>query len=391
HWIVLYSGRLSEDSDIDFAERLKALTHAEVVIVGPYASINPTKTISKAKTIKYLITGEFEHPVAELIEGKAIKEIDNLVYKDADTIIENNQRPYLNTAQLDAIPFVSEFFNSQLNIYKYRTPSEPYPFIDILTGRGCRWGRCTYCLWVHTYVKGPTYNTRSIDNVIEEFNFISRHIPEVKSVMIQDDTLTAQRAREFCSAKLASGNKLRWSCYARANLDIDTLRLMKEAGCLNLHVGYETADNEILRGIKKGLTVEQMTKFTEDAKKVGLRIHGDFAIGFPNENKETALKTIKWACKIRPHTAQFQLMIPFPGTPFYDEVVSKGFFDGNRLNYPELTHEELEKMAKQAYRRFYISLPYFIEVCKHPYDLLFSKLKTYIEAIPSVFWRKYIR
>ncbi len=392
HWIVLYSGRLSEDSDIEFAERLKGRCGAEVVIVGPYASIDPMLTLSKAKTVKYLITGEFELPVAELIEGKDPKGIANLFCRDSSSeIFRNPERPYLCTAQLDKVPFVSEFFKRHLNIYKYRTPSEPYPFMDILTGRGCEWGRCTYCLWVNTYIKGPVYNTRSISNVIDELRFIVREMPEVKSVMIQDDTLTEERARELSSAILASGIRLNWSCYARANMTYETLKLMKEAGCLNLHVGFESADNTILRSIKKGITVQQMTQFTEDAKRAGLRIHGDFAIGFPDETIESAQKTIDWACKMRPHTAQFQLMIPFKGTPFYDEVVSKGYFDGARLSYPALSHEQLEEVSKRAYRRFYISLPYLMEVLRNPKELLFSKLKTYREAIPAVFWRRYIR
>jgi len=390
-WIVLYTGRLSEDNDIDFAERLKSIANSEIVIVGPYASINPMSTLCKTKTIKYLITGEFEHPVQELIEGKSKQEIANLFYKDNGEIKQNPERPYLNTSQLDAIPFVSAFFKSQLDLYKYRTPSEPYPFIDLLTGRGCKWGRCTYCLWVNTYIKGQVYNIRSIENVIEEFRYISKAMPEVKSVMIQDDTFTEERAREFSEAVLLSGIKIRWSCYARANLSYETMKLMKEAGCLNLHVGYESADNEILKKIKKGIKEEQMTRFTEEAKKAGLRIHGDFAIGFPDETKETALKTIDWACRIRPHTAQFQIMIPFPSTPFYNELVARGYFDGQRLNYPHLSHEELEVMSKRAYKRFYISLPYIIEVLKNPKELLFSKLKTYKEAISAIFWRDYIR
>ncbi len=392
NWIVLYSGRLSEDSDIEFAERLKALSGAEVVIVGPYASIDPILTLSKAKTIRYLITGEFEFPVAELIDGKEPKEIANLLYRKASSeIVRNPERTYLSTDQLDMIPFVSEFFGRHLDLYRYRTPSEPYPFMDILTGRGCKWGRCTYCLWVHSYIRGPVYNTRSIDNVIEEFRFIVNAMPHVKSVMIQDDTFTEDRAKEFSNAMIASGIRLKWSCYARANMSYETLRLMKEAGCLNLHVGYESADNNILRAIKKGITAEQMTQFTEDAKRAGLRIHGDFAIGFPEETIESAQKTIDWACKMRPHTAQFQLMIPFKGTPFYDEVVSKGYYDGERLSYPAMSHEQIEEFSKRAYRKFYISLPYLIEVLRNPKELLFSKLKTYREAIPAVFWRRYIR
>ena len=146
----------------------------------------------------------------------------------------------MTTAELDAIPFVSRFFRDQIDIYRYKTPSEFYPYLDILTGRGCKWGQCTYCLWVHTFVTGTTYNLRSIENVIGEFRFIAKEMPYIRSVMIQDDTFTEQRAQEFAEAKIKTGLRLPWSCYARGNMSHEVLRLMKARGCRNLHVGYES-------------------------------------------------------------------------------------------------------------------------------------------------------
>ncbi|HOX22782.1 MAG TPA: cobalamin-dependent protein, partial [Elusimicrobiales bacterium] len=238
-WLVVYSGRLSEDSDVAFAEKLCRETGAQGVFVGPYASINPEATLSKLNGIKYVVDGEFEHPVAELLEGKPPAAIANLLYKENGKIARNQRRPPLGTVELDAIPFVSAFFKKHLDIKTYRALSEPYPYMDILTGRGCKWGMCTYCLWVHTYAKGPVYNTRSVANVIEELQYIERELPQVRSLMIQDDTFTQARINEFCEAKLKAGIKLPWSCYCRADLSADTLALMKRAGALNLHVGFE--------------------------------------------------------------------------------------------------------------------------------------------------------
>lgn len=390
-WLIVYTGRISEDNDVAFADKLTEQIGCETVIVGPYASTFPKETLKKAKRVKYLITGEFELPVQEIIEGKKHAEISNLVYKDGHEIIQNPEKPYLDTKQLDQIPFLSRFFKKHLDVYKYKTISEPYPFMDIMTGRGCKWGHCTYCLWVNSYVKGPVYNCRSIENVIEEMQFITKEMSEIKSIMIQDDTFTEERAREFSEAKLRAGIKLKWSCYARGNMSYDVLKLMKRANCLNLHVGFESADQGILREIKKGVTKDRMTKFTIDAKNAGLRIHGDFAIGFPGETKKSALETIKWACKIRPHTAQFQLMIPFPGTPFHNELKEKGWLKDNMPHYPELLTEELETMAKKAYRKFYISLPFVKQILIHPYEMFFSRIETYYRAIPAIFWKKYIR
>lgn len=390
-WLVVYTGRLSEDNDIEMADRLTREIGCKTIIAGAYASIFPKQTLEKTENVRFLVTGEFELPVQEVIEEKKPSEILNLVYKEGDEIIRNRERPYLATQELDQIPFVSRFFKKHLDIYKYNTISEPYPFMDILTGRGCKWGQCTYCLWVNSYIKGPVYNCRSIDNVIEEIQFISREMPEIKSVMLQDDTFTEQRAQEFCEAKLKAGIKIPWSCYARGNMSSDVLKLMKKADCLNLHVGFESADKGILKGVKKGITRDRMTKFANDAKQAGVKIHGDFAIGFPGETMESVKKTIEWACEIRPHTVQFQLMIPFPGTPFYDELKEKGWLRNGFPDYPEISSEQMETMSKKAYRKFYISLPYLKEMIRHPRELFFSRLKTYYRAIPSVFWKKYVR
>lgn len=388
--LVLYTGFKSEENDLQFADPLVEELHCEAVIVGPYASIDPEKTLSRTRVLDKVVVGEFEHPVGELADGTKPAEIRNLVYKAGKTIVRNPVRPYLTGAELDALPFVSRFLTNQVDMYRYKTPSEPYPFMDIMTGRGCRWGLCTYCLWVHTYIKGMTYNVRSIGNVIEELRFITQEMPQIRSVMIQDDTFTEERAHEFCEAKLAANLKIPWSCYARANMSYDVLTLMKRAGCRNLHVGYESADPQILRRIKKGLSVDRMTRFTEAAKRAGLRIHGDFAFGFPGETLAGAYKTIEWACRLNPDTAQFQLMIPFPGTPYYAEMRTNGWLDAaGQPDMPQFTNEQIRVIAKKAYRTFYLSPQYFWKVCRHPYDHFLGRLKTISRAIPAIFWAKW--
>lgn len=389
-YLVVYTGRISEDNDISVADSLTEKLGCTAIIAGPYASIDPESVLRKSRFVQMAVTGEFELPVQEVIEKKPLKDIRNLVYKESGMIVRNPERPYLTTEQLDLIPFVSAFFKKHLDVYRYKTPSEHYPFIDILTGRGCKWGKCTYCLWVNTWVKGSTYNLRSIEGVIEEFDFIGKEMPQVRSVMIQDDTFTEERAMEFSEAKIKSGNGLKWSCYARGGMGYDVLKTMKKAGCRNLHVGYESAASDILKSIKKGLSKEQMTAFTEAAKKAGLRIHGDFALGFPGETAETCMETIRWAKELNPHTAQFQLMIPFPGTPFYNLLKEKGWLTENgEPDYPDFSNEDIRLWAKKAYRRFYFSFQYLIKVLMHPYEHFWVRLETIGKAIPAMFWQKW--
>ena len=391
-FLVVYTGRLSEDNDVKFSEKVIAELGIGGVYVGPYASIAPHNLLRKSSSISTVVHGEFEHAVFELVQGIDYSKIKNLIYlsKSGD-IIENEQRPRMARDELDEIPFVSEFFSRHLDFKFYSTPSEFSPYLDIMTGRGCAWGHCTYCLWVHSFIVGSCYNSRSPKSVASEMKFIQEKIPHVRSVMIQDDTLTDERAKELSQEFITSNLKIKWSCYARGNLKYDTMVMMKKAGCRNVHVGFESANDNILKRIKKGITVERMTRFVADAKRAGLRIHGDFAIGFPGETIETAKRTIEWACKLRPHTAQFQLMIPFPGTPFFDELNEQGNILNGCANYPEASAEQLESLAKNAYKKYYISFWFLKQILVHPYELFFSRLKLYARAIPSLFWKKYVR
>lgn len=385
--LVVYSGLKSEDNDIKFAEDIFDILRCKIVFVGPYTSINSERILRKSEKINFAVKGEFEYPVLEIAEGKNHKNIKNLLYKESMEIKINEVRPYLTTSELDNIPFVTEFFSRHLNFKYYRTISELYPFIDLMTGRGCEWGICTYCLWVHSFVTGPTYNKRTIKNVIEEFKFIKKELKNVKSVMIQDDTLPASRARELSEALLSANIKIPWSCYTRADIDYETLKLMKKSECRNLHVGYESGNQTILKNIKKGVSIERMAKFTDDAKKVGLRIHGDFAIGFDGETEDTIKETIKFAKRINPHTAQFQIMIPYEETPFYNYLKDNGFLKDDAPDYPNLPTEQMIKFSKKAYISFYLSFKHIIKVLKNPYEYLIKQRRAIISAIPILFSR----
>ncbi|HWL93008.1 MAG TPA: cobalamin-dependent protein, partial [Phycisphaerae bacterium] len=216
--LVVYPGQKSRANDVQIADRLTEKLNCTTVFVGPYYGAKPLEILRSSQAVQYGIASEMEHPLAELAEGRKPAEIKNLLWREGGEIRTNPKRPYLTSEELDRIPFVSRFFKNHLRIRDYKTISEFYPFMDMLTGRGCNWGQCTFCLWVHTHVTGFTYNIRSVENVLDEFDYMVADVPEIRGVMLQDDMLTDDRALEFSAQKIKRGNKLAWSCYARSNL-----------------------------------------------------------------------------------------------------------------------------------------------------------------------------
>jgi len=190
------------------------------------------------------------------------------------------------------------------------------------------------------------------------------YFPNMKEIFFDDDTFNIRKSRviELC-AKLKELN-FTWSCTSRVTPDYETLKAMKDAGCRLLIVGYESGDQQILKNIKKGATVEQAISFTKNCKKLGLVIHGDFIIGLPGETPQTIRKTIDFAKKLDVETIQVSIAHPLPGTEFYDFVKKNGILTtetltdtgGHQLaniSYPGLSSVDILEAVEQFYGEYY--------------------------------------
>jgi radical SAM superfamily enzyme YgiQ (UPF0313 family) len=130
-------------------------------------------------------------------------------------------------------------------------------------------------------------------------------------------------------------------------------------------VGYESGDQQILKNIKKGATIDMARRFTANCKKLGLIVHGDFIVGLPGETRETIRKSIDFAKELDVETIQVSIGHPFPGTEFYDHVKKNGLITidekmtddaGHQLpnyQYPGLDRGELVDWVERFYGEFY--------------------------------------
>ena len=365
---VLYISDKSLENDITIGEKIKKLTGSYIVLVGPWCScINPDELLKKSK-IDSLAIGEFDYTILELAEGKTENTIDGLVWENNGKVIHNPPRKPLTPEQINEFPFVTDVYRRHLNIRNYFQAPHLHPFVDLFTGRGCSWGKCTFCLWPHTINKGAPYRTGDINKTIEELEFIKEKLPFVKEVFMQDDTLPAWRARELSTAIIENGLDITWSCYGRsdATYDFGTLKLMKKSGCRCLHVGYESSNLQILKNIKKGTTPKIMEKFTEMTNKVGLVNHADFIIGLPGETVETIKATVEWARKLKVDSYQFTIPKPYPETPFYEWLEENGNLKDGWANYPHLSSEDIEKWTKWALKETNMNPRYLMRMMAKP-------------------------
>jgi len=376
--IVVDSNFSSLSNDINVTKSLKEHTGATTVLVGPPASQFPEQILQNGGVD---VVAKFEYDftlreIAEAIEkGNGFKEIKGISYKENGKIVHNPNREFTTSEDLDNMPFVSEVYKKHLNIRDYFLSQSLYPEVQIFAGRGCP-HRCTFCSWPVTLM-GRKYRARSAENIADEFEWIKENLPEVKEIFIEDDTFTINKklVRQFCEEIKNRKIDITWSCNARADLDYETMKKMKETGCRLLIVGYESGSDEILKNIKKGITTEQMKNFTKEAKRAGLMIHGDFIIGLPGETKETADKTLKFIKELKPNILQVAIASPIPGTEFYEYVKKNEFlltddmeesidekgFQKCIVSYSEFTKEEIESYVDRALKEYYLS-PSFMPI-----------------------------
>ena len=333
---------------------------------------------------------EYDYTLRELAEELSNKnanllKIRGLVYRNKKKIISNKLREKIRN--LDELPFVSKVYKKHLDYKKYFYSANRWPEITIITGRGCPFN-CKFCNWTQNLQTGA-YRKRSIANVIEELKYIKENFRGVKEIFLEDDTFTAdaKRAEEFCNAKIKAGIKILWSCNARADVPLETLRLMKKSGCRLLCVGFESGSQAVLNAASKGTTPKGMLEFMDNARKAGILVHGCFMVGNPLDNAETIRATIELAKSLNPDTAQFFPIMVYPGTATYNFFKEKGYLvtdDFSRwvdekgwhncmVSMPELSNREIVAWCDTARKEFYLRPSYitskFIQAVRQPQEL----------------------
>lgn len=131
---------------------------------------------------------------------------------------------------VDAIPWAAKLIKQFLDPKDYFFAAAAYPEIQIFTGRGCP-ARCYFCVFPQT-IHGHKYRVRSAQNVVGEFEYIVNNFPDVKEIVIEDDTFTInkERTQEICKLLIEKGlnKKIKWLCNARVTLDYETMVYMKK-------------------------------------------------------------------------------------------------------------------------------------------------------------------
>ncbi len=364
--VILHTSTPSLRNDCKVAEAIKRQRPDTTIgLIGAHAAVLPTETLKASTAVDWVGRKEFDFTCKEVVEGRALSTIVGLSYRDSEGRIRHNPEREL-IRDMDVLPWVADVYRRDLEIERYFIGYLLHPYLSLYTGRGCP-AQCAFCLWPQT-IGGHQYRVRSPQNVADEMAYMKRLFPQVREFFFDDDTFTANlpRAREI--AKKLAPLGLTWSCNSRANLDRDTIAFLKDCGLRLFLVGYESGNAEILKRIKKGVTLEQMRRFTRDCHEAGVVIHGTFILGLPVETPQTIEETLQFARELDVFSIQVSLAAPYPGTELYEMARQNSWFakrdkaailhdDGfqdSALEYPELSKEAIFEAVDRFYRAYFL-------------------------------------
>ncbi|MGB6677043.1 MAG: hopanoid biosynthesis associated radical SAM protein HpnJ [Terriglobales bacterium] len=361
-FLVLFTSTPGFPGDIRLVKKIRESNpKIKIAFVGPHVSVLPERSLKDCPEIDFVVRKEFDYAACEFANGKPLEEILGISYLKNGSVVHTPDRPEIQ--DLDSLPHVTEIYRRDLDVTKYNVPFLLYPYVSLYTTRGCP-AQCTFCLWPQT-LSGHPWRKRSTDDVASEMAKAKEFWPNVREFFFDDDTFNIQKARTVELCEKLKPLKLTWSCTSRVTTDYETLKAMKEAGCRLLIVGYESGDQQILKNIKKGATVERARQFTKDCHKLGLVVHGDFILGLPGETHDTINTTIAFAKELDVETIQVSVAHAYPGTELYDYAVKNGFMVGDNkmvdegghqlahIQYPGLPADDIIESVHRFYDEYY--------------------------------------
>jgi anaerobic magnesium-protoporphyrin IX monomethyl ester cyclase len=341
---------------------------AKTIAFGTHVTPMTQETMGPFPSLDFVLRGEPELTLRELIdtleEAEAGEEravdlshVQGLAWRRDGQIVVNADRPFIPS--LDDLPLPMHHL---LPLDKYRIPMLKGPYTFIVTSRGCP-GGCRFCIKHVSYQY--SVRVRSPENIVEEL-WLLKDLG-IHNIHMYADLFTVDRQQVMglCSLILKEGLKIRWTCNSRVDfVDEEMLQLMGKSGCWMISWGIESANEEILRRARKRISLEKVERALRWSKAAGIKNWGYFIIGLPGETEETIQQTIDFSKKLPLDLALFHIAAPYPGTPFFFEVLENGWFrPGTRweevdmdrstvLDYPGLSAEQLERAAQRAFREW---------------------------------------
>lgn len=382
---------------LETAQVVKETLPDSIVVMGGYhPTFNFIETLED-ENVDIVIRGEGEYIMLNLVQAlenqSSLHDVKGIVFEDKNSkeIVVNPEAPLIQ--DLDELPFPAL---NLLPMKKYRLLDMDTHMTTMITTRGCPM-QCSFCS--SAAMHGKKIRERSVENIVDEIEYLKTNY-DIDTIAFMDDTFTLKKRKvmAICDEILKRNIEIMWGCTSRVDtLDEKLLKKMKEAGCITIFIGVESADQQQLDNMCKNTTITKIENAFKIAHKLKIRTIASVALGMPGDTKEIMNKTVKFVHKLKPNYAIYSLATPYPGTRFYKEAFEKNLIkikDWSKytlitpiLETIDCSLNDMRKIQAKAFMKFYLRPHYIIRqfLQDGPYLLktIFGVIKTALSKTPK--------
>jgi len=286
------------------------------VLGGPHVTFCGPQTLTQYPAVDVVVRGEGEDTIVDLVraigQGKPLQRVRGIVMRSGGAIRITSERPFIE--DLDRLPPPAR---DLIPLGRYRTLGLP---ISMTTSRGCPF-RCIFC--VGRKMVGAAIRYRRPRAVVDELAYLNSL--DFHQINLADDLFTANRRHclAVCDEILRRDLVVSWTSFARVDtVSKELLGRMKAAGCHTVSFGIESGSPDMLKRIKKGITLDQVLAAARCCSEVGITAQASFILGLPGETPQSLQQTLAFGQRLKEMGVQhgFHLLAPFPGTEIREQA-----------------------------------------------------------------------
>ena len=331
-------------------DSIRQVTRVPLIIGGSAFSIYPRELFAFLQP-DYGIHGEGEESIYQLLmsldSGTPDLGIDGLVYQDADKIVVNNRKHFINTPNLG-------FDKELLGFYWDKAG-----MVNVQTKRGCPYN-CIYC--TYPLIEGHNVRTLDPEKIVHTLQDLYENY-QVDYVFFTDSVFNISNAfnTELAYKLIASKLPMHWGAYfSPHNLSLDNLKLFVEAGLTHVEFGTESLSDITLRSYGKHFDVDEVVRISDYCNQAGVYFCHFMIIGGYGETEATVNESFENSKRIE-NTVFFPFvgMRIYPGTRLQQIAIAEGIIHaGDNLLEPVyylapgIRYDTLRERAEQTGRRW---------------------------------------
>ncbi len=270
-----------------------------------------------------------------------ISDLAQLLLKNGDSWIRIARTARPEGSDLDHLPAFDLLAYHEYSEYGvigsfYHLTPEGTRYATSQAVRGCR-GSCTFC--AARGFNGNGVRRRSPESVVHELRLLKEKFGIGHFMWLDDDLFNNEKATlALFESIIRADLDMTWDAtngVIAAACSNPVLEAAQASGCIGLHIGMESGNDEILRRIRKPGTVRHFLQAAQNFRNFENIYASVFVmIGFPGETKAMIADTMRVAREMDLDWYSIGLLQPLPNTPIYEEMKALGQVDSSADHKP---------------------------------------------------------